>query len=69
VPSRERAITEDGREAPKAWKCHHPVLGGTEAELDVEVATAALATTIENLQPCYNGEWLDRFGQPSVYAL
>jgi len=66
VPSREQATTDDRREAPKPGRGHHPVLGGTEAELDVEVVTAALATTIENLQPRHNGQRLDRFGQPSA---
>lgn len=41
---------------------------GAEAELGLGEATASLATTIENLHPQHNGQWLDRFGQPSVYA-
>ena len=43
-------------------------MGGANADLSVEEATAALATTIENLQAQHNGLWLDRFGQPSEYA-
>jgi NAD(P)-dependent dehydrogenase (short-subunit alcohol dehydrogenase family) len=43
-------------------------MGGPGADLDAEEATAALATTIENLQARDNGQWLDRFGQPSAYA-
>lgn len=43
-------------------------MGGAGAELGPDEATAALATTIENLHPQHSGEWLDRFGQPSAYA-
>ena len=43
-------------------------MGGAGAELGLDEATAALATTIENLQPPHSGLWLDRFGQPSAYA-
>ena len=43
-------------------------MGGANAELGQDEATAALATTIENLHPQQNGQWLDRFGQPSAYA-
>ena len=43
-------------------------MGGANADLSVEEATAALATTIENLQAQHNGLWVDRFGQPSEYA-
>ena len=43
-------------------------MGGVGAELGLDEATAALATTIENLHPQQNGQWLDRFGQPSAYA-
>jgi hypothetical protein len=43
-------------------------MGGAGAELDPDEAAAALATTIENLSPAHSGRWLDRFGQPSVYA-
>ena len=43
-------------------------MGGANAELGLDEATAALATTIENLHPQHNGQWLDRFGQPSAYA-
>jgi hypothetical protein len=41
---------------------------GAEAELGLDEAAAALATTIENLHPQHNGQWLDRFGQPFAYA-
>ncbi len=43
-------------------------MGGPEAELSVEEATAALATMIGALQPQHNGQWLDRFGRPSEFA-
>lgn len=43
-------------------------MGGANAELGLDEATAALAATIENLHPQHNGQWLDRFGQPSAYA-
>lgn len=43
-------------------------MGGPDAELDPDEATAALATTIENLQASQHGQWLDRFGRPSEYA-
>ena len=43
-------------------------MGGANAELGLDEATAALAMTIENLQPQHSGQWLDRFGQPSAYA-
>jgi NAD(P)-dependent dehydrogenase (short-subunit alcohol dehydrogenase family) len=43
-------------------------MGGAGAELGLDEATTALATTIENLHPQHSGQWLDRFGQPSAYA-
>jgi NAD(P)-dependent dehydrogenase (short-subunit alcohol dehydrogenase family) len=43
-------------------------MGGAGAELGPDEATAALATTIENLHPQHSGQWLDRFGQPSAFA-
>ncbi len=43
-------------------------MGGAEADLTVEAATAALADTIANLSFAQNGQWLDRFGQLSEYA-
>jgi NAD(P)-dependent dehydrogenase (short-subunit alcohol dehydrogenase family) len=46
----------------------HMDMGGVGAELGLDEAAAALATTIENLHPQQNGQWLDRFGQPSAYA-
>jgi NAD(P)-dependent dehydrogenase (short-subunit alcohol dehydrogenase family) len=43
-------------------------MGGPGADLSVAEATAALATTIEHLEPDRTGQWLDRFGQPSEFA-
>lgn len=43
-------------------------MGGPEAALGVEEAAAALAATIEKLEPPQTGQWLDRFGNPSEYA-
>ncbi len=43
-------------------------MGGHGAELELDAAAAALASTIENLQPRHNGQWLDRFGETSAYA-
>lgn len=43
-------------------------MGGPEAELSVEEAAVALATTVENLDLSHTGEWLDRFGHPSEFA-
>jgi NAD(P)-dependent dehydrogenase (short-subunit alcohol dehydrogenase family) len=43
-------------------------MGGPGAELELDAAVAALASTIQNLQPRHNGQWLDRFGESSAYA-
>jgi NAD(P)-dependent dehydrogenase (short-subunit alcohol dehydrogenase family) len=43
-------------------------MGGPGADLRVEEAARALASTIVELKPSCTGQWLDRFGRPSEYA-